>query len=871
MGKRLHVNGWGGATTAAGAGKQSFDERLSSAVWAVGGLLAVFLLTAGAVLLGTHLGADRLLQESERRLALSAASGAEALDQHDRRLAELAGERLSRPEVLEALARGERDTVAQALAEVVTLHDRDHLEVVLDAGTWWASQSATGGVPGGKGAEPRGPMGAWQDTPTESPSGQLANGQTIVERFPLRDGRGSLLAVVTLKEAVSGVEALLERGWEPGVELLLLGSDGTPVWPNTGRHAALATALPRPLLQGEIAADPGASVEAPGWGTMLVSVRSLQRGGWLLAATPRSAVLQPLVLTDLVFVAVTLVLYVLLAAATVLALRGYRRNRRLLQQLRGHSEKLESLVEERTADLTASKARLSAVFDAVADGILVLDAAGVVTQANAASERILGSKRAELVGRRPGELWRRCGLAPKVEGAPSHEEEPDLPDEASDLECLLTHAGGEEAVLLVSVVPLYDQEGKGSGRVISFSDVTARRQAEEALRESEKRLLQAQKMEAVGRLAGGVAHDFNNLLTVITGATNLLLRTEANDSAREELHYIHKAAEKATSLTRQLLAFGRRQIMQPRILDLNESVRTMERMLRRVIGENIDLVTRLGAEVGPVRVDPGQLEQIIVNLALNARDAMPTGGRLTIETEAVAYEEAISLGQGLEELPAGRYAVLRVADTGQGMDGETLARLFEPFFTTKTQGNGTGLGLATVYGIVQQSGGQIQVRSRLGEGSTFSIFLPEVREQEDERQPGMEEGWEQTAEAAEGTILVVEDEETVRSLLARALRMEGYTVLEAGDGLEAFEVAERQGGGEIDLLVTDVIMPRMGGGALAERLLARRGDLKVLYMSGYTENDIVRRGELVPGTSFLQKPFPPELLTRRVRALLEAR
>ncbi len=380
----------------------------------------------------------------------------------------------------------------------------------------------------------------------------------------------------------------------------------------------------------------------------------------------------------------------------------------------------------------------------------------------------------------------------------------------------------------------------------------------------EDQLRQAQKMEAVGRLAGGVAHDFNNLLTAILGSTELLLRgLEPASPLRQDAAEIKKAGERAAGLTRQLLAYSRRQILQPAVLDLNRVVTDMDRLLRRLIGEDVDLVTAPAPDLGAVRADRGQIEQVIVNLALNARDAMPQGGKLTIATANA------QLGPDYAETHPGAtpgpYVMLAVSDTGAGMDRDTIAHLFEPFFTTKEVGKGTGLGLATVYGIVKQSEGYVAVYSEPGQGTSFKIYLPRVAADAAVTAPPAP-----VAEPPRGTetVLVVEDEEAVRSLSRRALEAAGYTVLAAAAGPDALRLVERYGG-PIHLLLTDVVMPGMSGRELAQQLGQRRPGLRVLYMSGYPGDAMVHRGALEPGTAFLQKPFLPEDLTRKVREVLE--
>ncbi|MGH9861833.1 MAG: PAS domain S-box protein [Candidatus Acidiferrales bacterium] len=377
---------------------------------------------------------------------------------------------------------------------------------------------------------------------------------------------------------------------------------------------------------------------------------------------------------------------------------------------------------------------------------------------------------------------------------------------------------------------------------------------------------QAQKMEAVGRLAGGVAHDFNNLLMVIGGHSELLIdRLGRDHPLRRHAEEVHKTAERATSLTRQLLAFSRKQVLQPRVLNLNTVVADIEQMLRRLIGEDIELALRLHPELGRAKADPSQLSQVIMNLAVNARDAMPRGGQLTLETDNIEFDAAYTQHHLTAE--PGSYVMLAVSDTGHGMDKETLARLFEPFFTTKVQGKGTGLGLATVYGIVKQSGGYIWVYSEVAQGTTFKVYLPRVEEAVEA--PVLPEplGVAAPLNGADHTVLLVEDEELLRKLVRAYLESNGYRVLEAGSGREAIRLAETNAQ-HISLLMTDVIMPGMTGRELAEHLTARHPHVKVLYMSGYTDDAIVNHGVLEPGMAFLQKPFTLDDLSRKLQTIL---
>ena len=395
-------------------------------------------------------------------------------------------------------------------------------------------------------------------------------------------------------------------------------------------------------------------------------------------------------------------------------------------------------------------------------------------------------------------------------------------------------------------------------------EMEERRVTEEALRKSEEELRHSQKMEAVGRLAGGVAHDFNNLLTAIIGYAELIAtRTSSNSLAKQNAELIRKAGEQAAALTRQLLAFSRKQILQPKVIDLNALVLEMERLLRRVIGERFELQSHPDAENGRVKADPSQLEQVVLNLGVNARDAMPRGGKLIIRTENVRLDRKTA-PQIAASLAPGDYVMLSVTDTGAGMDEETKSHIFEPFFTTKGPGKGTGLGLATVYGIVRQTGGGISVESEPGKGSIFRIYLPQESGPVDlSRTPLTPIEKSDNFE----TVLVVEDEDIVRELVCEVLEDQGYNVLCARDGIEALNMAE-DFDGPIHLLVTDVIMPHMNGHELAGKLSQLRPDMKILYVSGYSDHEIGDHGLLDPHYELLQKPFTPQTLARKIREVI---
>ena len=416
----------------------------------------------------------------------------------------------------------------------------------------------------------------------------------------------------------------------------------------------------------------------------------------------------------------------------------------------------------------------------------------------------------------------------------------------------------------ISTAAVHDAEGRATGLVATYVDIGGRKQAEEALRHSQEQLRQAQKMEAVGRLAGGVAHDFNNLLSAILSFNEMVLADLPDPHpSRDDVEQIRQAGLRAAELTRQLLAFSRRQLLQFRTTSLNTVVGGVDRMLRRVIGEDIELRTELAPDLGFARADPNQLEQVVMNLAVNARDAMPSGGTLTLSTANV---EVRGSDRGANAgLRPGRYVTLAVADTGVGMTPDVQERIFEPFFTTKGPGHGTGLGLSTVYGIVAQSGGQVFVASAPGAGSTFTIYLPaHAADAEPVVTPTAPPAVHRGAE----TVLLVEDEDLVRQLTHEILRRNGYRVLEACDGVAALALL-REHPGTIDLLLTDVVMPRMSGHELVEQARPLRPGMQILYVSGYSEEAIARQGQLTEGIELLAKPFTPSALTAKIRQLLD--
>jgi signal transduction histidine kinase len=488
----------------------------------------------------------------------------------------------------------------------------------------------------------------------------------------------------------------------------------------------------------------------------------------------------------------------------------------------------------------ASEARLRNLIVHNADGMIVMDRSGVVRFVNPAAEALFGCAAAELVGT-------VCDF-------------PAVPGETTELDVFRNNDG--PVVVEVRVV-----ETEWEGEVVclaSLRDITARKRAEERLRQRDEQLRQAHKMEAIGRLAGGVAHDFNNLLTAIIGYSDIMLmRLESHEPLYRYVEQISKAANRAALLTRQLLTFSRRQVYQKRPLHFNAIVAEMENMLQPLIGEDIQLSTRLAPQLGCVYADLGHIQQLVMNLVVNARDAMPQGGTLRIETANVELTSA----QGARFLgaPAGAYVMLAVQDSGEGMDVEVMSHLFEPFYTTKEPGKGTGLGLAVVYGILEQNDGDIEVQSVPGAGTTFKIYLPRV----DEGLP-VAGGLEVPEAPLSGleTVLVVEDESIVRLSIRDTLQLKGYGVLEATDAQEALDFC-MQHQGPIHLLITDVVMPGMNGQTLADRLVALRTDMRVLFISGHPGDAVARHGVLPLSAAFLQKPFTPAMLARKVREILD--
>ena len=514
-----------------------------------------------------------------------------------------------------------------------------------------------------------------------------------------------------------------------------------------------------------------------------------------------------------------------------------------------HAKDLELQVEQRKR----AEHRFRMLLETSPIGIVISDGSGRIEDANAEALRLFGYEREELLGQMIEILVPRR-LQHAHEGHRSlYTQDPRRRSMGTGMELFARRKDGTEFPIEVGLGPLATKEGVLVSSTIV--DISARRKMEEQLRLS-------QRMDAIGRLAGGVAHDFNNLLTVILGNSDIVLDSLPPDHpATQKLEIIRKAGVSAADLTRQLLAFGRQQLVQPRILDLTDTLRKMEVLLRRLIGANIELKISLDSSLGAIKADPGQIEQILLNLAVNARDAMPKGGRLTIEARNVEIDESYR-----EEHPAaipGRYVMLAVTDTGCGMDHETQLRIFDPFFTTKELGKGAGLGLATVYGIVKQGGGYIWVYSEIAKGTVFKVYLPRV---EQSAQPSKPEDQEEVCNGSE-TILLAEDSDPLREMAREYLEGLGYTVLESASGKDALQRA-KDFNGTIHLLLTDVVMPEMSGPELAKQLTLHRPGVRVIFTSGYTDDAIARQGILDSTIAFLQKPYRTRALAKKIRDVL---
>ena len=520
----------------------------------------------------------------------------------------------------------------------------------------------------------------------------------------------------------------------------------------------------------------------------------------------------------------------------------------------------EDITEHRQAEeaLRESEDRYRTLVENIEEGIGIVDSAETFLFANPAAEKVFGVGRGGLTGRTLKEF-----MSDEEYQRTRVETEKRRRGEKSTYEQEIIRPDGTVRRIELTATPQFDKEGAFSHTLGIFHDITDERRTEEALRKSEERLAQAQKLEAIGRLAGGVAHDFNNLLTVIRGYADLLdEQLHETHPMKGDAREIKRAADRAADLTAQLLAFSRGQVMRPRILDLNDVVRGMQNMIGRLIGEDIELRTILAPDPATIKADQGQLEQVTMNLAANARDAMPRGGVLTIRTGTYS-----SGPDGTEhaEMPAGDYVTLEVSDTGVGIDKETLARIFEPFFTTKEVGRGTGLGLATVYGIVKQSGGYIYCASQPTAGTTFIVYLPRVSE----AVPGKSTAAEARSRSGTESVLVVEDEEAICNFILSILRRNGYDATGARSGAEAMSIFSSRPGG-FRLLLADVVMPRMSGIELGRWIAEVNPGVKILYMTGYSKHSLVQADSPDGALDILRKPFTAEQLLTKIREVLDA-
>jgi len=527
------------------------------------------------------------------------------------------------------------------------------------------------------------------------------------------------------------------------------------------------------------------------------------------------------------------------------------------RELASHEERVATRL--RDAEHRRLERRYRRILETTHEGVFVTDTERRIVFANARLEEMLGYAAGELNGRSQAVLILDVDRAVASESF-GHRSR----GIAENGEFRLRRKDGTELWVQRSSSPLLDDDGRFAGMFAMVTDLTERKRAEESLRRTEEQLRQSQKMDAVGRLAGGIAHDFNNVLSVILGFGEMMLsELKPGEPMCDDLHEINRAAMRAADLTRQLLMFSRQQVLEPKVLDLNEVLAGMDRMLQRILGADVELVSVLTRPLGRVRADPSSMEQVVMNLVVNARDAMPTGGQLTMETASFEVDQAFAAAHlGMKP---GSHVMLAVTDTGTGMDAATVGKIFEPFFTTKGVGKGTGLGLSTVFGIVQQSGGTIWVYSEPGKGTTFKVYLPCVEACGEMPTPSIAPS---TLRGSE-TILLVEDDDQVRLVAKGILTKSGYRVIEACNAGEALLFSERHEG-VVHLLLTDVVMPHMSGPELARRLARERPEMKVLCMSGYTDDSIVRHGVLEAKIAYLQKPITPATLTRRVREVLEA-
>jgi PAS domain S-box-containing protein len=699
--------------------------------------------------------------------------------------------------------------------------------------------------------------------------------KTVGIATPIRDRHGTVLGFLVCQVLASSLERAIPPAHpDGGTEILILDREGSIVTVDpspTGERIKSALPALIPLPEG------GASVEVTPEGgephmVAHAGVRSMA-GSVIAFRNMNAAIAAPRMLAGGIY-AFALVLAALLAGLVNAVLE--RRSRRI-ESLREVERDLEAQVAERTESLSTtvrrlqleiaerrraesslqkSEARFRATFEQAAVGIAHFSAEGRWYRVNQKLCEIVGFAREDLLALPLGAVIR---LDDATDGVDLLSRLGEWRQGTCTVERELWRSDGSTVWCHLTVGPVLDMEGRPDYYQAVVEDISGRKRLEE-------QFLQSQKMRAIGQLAGGIAHDFNNLLTTVMGYSELIeRRMPETDPLRHYVEEIRKAGERASSLTAQLLAFSRKQILKPVPLDLNDAVQRMDRLLRRLIGEDVTLTTRLAPDLGAVRADPGQIEQVVMNLVVNARDAMPQGGRVTVETGNVRLEaDQVERFPGLAQ---GWYAMLAVIDTGTGMDRSVQSRLFEPFFTTKEKGKGTGLGLSTVYGIVKQSGGAVAVESEPGKGSAFRVYLPrtDARPEPSRADPVAASG----ARVAE-TVLVVEDDDGLLALTKRVLEEAGYVVLEARGGADAVEKCGRYRG-PIHLVLTDVVMPQMSGLALSQQIESLHPEAKVLYMSGYTDEAIEAPEPKRADLRFLQKPFTTATLLQAVRAAIDSK
>ena len=800
----------------------------------------------------------RSVEENEaRRGAALARLGAMAVDEYLRGIADYAEAYAEHPEILQGANRKDELAVRAVLARLIQGNPRVDRTFVTDLkGVEWSDYPHDPSVIGKSFAFRdwfRG-VSSGDTTYVSSSYRRMAGRQerSIAIATPIRSGTGPVAGYLVAQVLVSSLERQLAQ----------------PVRPDSGgivvidRDRAVVTELgfppgsaPGSELDALVRAkDGGGSLETvhvAGSSYLVAAAPSPALGGRVLALRSLRAALAPARSMELVVYLLVVAVALLLALFVTVMIE--QRSRRIAATERERAE----------ATLRESERRFRATFEQAAVGIAHLSALGAFVRVNQRLCDILGYTRPELLHMRVTEFIRPEDLA-QGEGCPPEEVLQHIGEWKEgicrvDLE--LKRKDGTLVWCHLTLAPVSDGSGTTEYFTGVVEDITERKRLEE-------QFLQAQKMRAIGQLAGGVAHDFNNLLTTILGYCELIQRKlPSNDQLRGYVDEIAMAGQRAAALTSQLLAFGRKQILRPLPVNLNAVVENMDRLLRRLVGDDVQLETRLDRKLGTVRADQGQMEQVLMNLVLNARDAMPHGGRVVVETR----NEWIEAGAAPDQtgLAPGAYAVVSVKDTGVGMDAAVRAQLFEPFFTTKEKGKGTGLGLSTVYGIVKQSGGGIAVQSHPGQGSRFDVYLPTAKATEPApraTEPRPEEG---APAGGSETILLVEDDATLRTLTCRVLEERGYRVLEAPSGVDALAMVERIRE-PIHLLLTDVVMPRMSGAALAEGVRDRHPATRVVFMSGYTDEAVVRQAAAAGGIRFIQKPYKPEGLLRTIRAALDA-